>query len=240
MLYLIGLGLDKKDISLKALEAIKKCKKVYLETYTNVFPYSQKELEKILSIKIIPADRKMIEEGKEILEQSKHEGIALLVSGDPLSATTHVDLLMRAEGMKIKTKVIHAPSVINAVLDSGLQMYKFGKTASIAKWTENFRPESFFNIIKENQNIGAHTLILIDIGLSIIEALGYIETIAKTRNPYLLEKKILVCERLGTDEQKFTCKEIIYLLKRKFSLPACIIIPGKLHFMEEEMLKRFK
>ena len=31
MLYLIGLGLDKNDLSIKAVEAIKKCKKVYLE-----------------------------------------------------------------------------------------------------------------------------------------------------------------------------------------------------------------
>lgn len=37
MLYFIGLGLgDAKDISVKGLEAIKKCKRVYLEAYTSL------------------------------------------------------------------------------------------------------------------------------------------------------------------------------------------------------------
>jgi diphthine synthase len=37
MLYVIGLGLgDEKDITLRGLEAIKKCKKVFLENYTSI------------------------------------------------------------------------------------------------------------------------------------------------------------------------------------------------------------
>ena len=48
MLFLIGLGLgDEKDITLKGLEAIKKSKLVFLETYTSPFLGSLKRLEKI-------------------------------------------------------------------------------------------------------------------------------------------------------------------------------------------------
>ena len=37
MLYLVGLGLaDEKDITVKGLEAVKKCERVYLEAYTSV------------------------------------------------------------------------------------------------------------------------------------------------------------------------------------------------------------
>ena len=43
MLYLIGLGLSWKDISLKALEIINKCDKIYLETYTSVSDFSSKK-----------------------------------------------------------------------------------------------------------------------------------------------------------------------------------------------------
>ena len=68
MLYLIGLGLDKKDISLNAFESLKKCKKVYLENYTNVMPYSVKDLEKALKKKIIIADRKFVEENERLIE----------------------------------------------------------------------------------------------------------------------------------------------------------------------------
>ena len=35
--YIIGLGLgDEKDISVKGLETIKKCDKIYLENYTSI------------------------------------------------------------------------------------------------------------------------------------------------------------------------------------------------------------
>ena len=239
MLYLIGLGLDKKDISLKGLEIIKKCDFVYLDTYTNVFPYSIEEIEKVLGKKIIKADRKMIEEGKEIVDNAKNKKVVVLVSGDPLSATTHIELLLRAEKNKIKIQVIHGISVFNAISSIGLQLYKFGKTASIAKWQPNFSPESFYDLIKENLNVGAHTLLLIDIGLKVNEALSYIDSIAKSRDPEMLNRDIVICEQLGTEDQKVTVGKIEHLMKGKFSLPACIIIPGNLHFMELEMLNRY-
>lgn len=41
--YIIGLGLgDPEDISIKALQAIKSCKKVYLEYYTSVMSTNNK------------------------------------------------------------------------------------------------------------------------------------------------------------------------------------------------------
>lgn len=40
MLYIIGLGLgDDKDITLKGLEAVKKCSKVYMEAYTSLLSF---------------------------------------------------------------------------------------------------------------------------------------------------------------------------------------------------------
>lgn len=40
MLYVIGLGLgDEKDITLKGLEAVKKCEKVYIEAYTSLLSF---------------------------------------------------------------------------------------------------------------------------------------------------------------------------------------------------------
>jgi diphthine synthase len=239
MLYLIGLGLDKKDISLKGLEAVRKCDFVYLETYTNIFSFSQKDIEKVIGKKAIRADRKEVEEGKEIIENAKKKSVALLVSGDPLSATTHVELVLRAKKEKIKVKVIHSTSVFNAISETGLQLYKFGKTASIARWQPNFQPESFYDIIKDNLKIHAHSLVLIDIGLPVKEALGYIDSIAKMRDPEMIERKIIVCENLGEDKQKISYGKLEELLKKKYSLPACIIIPGSLHFMEIEALDKF-
>ncbi len=236
MLYLIGLGLDKKDISLKALEAIKKCKSVYFEIYTNVMVYSKADIEKTIGKKIKTADRKFVEEKNDIFEESEKGHVALLIAGDPLAATTHIDLILRAKKRGIKTEVIHATSIFTAIADTGLQLYKFGKTASIAKWTQNFKPESFYDIIHGNEQINAHSLLLIDIGLSVNEAIGYLESVAKAKDSAMLARSIIVCEQAGTSHRKFTMGRMSDLVNQKFKLPACIIIPSKLHFVEEEAL----
>lgn len=45
MFYLIGLGLgDPKDITVKGLEIVKQCSRVYLEGYTSVLACSLEEL----------------------------------------------------------------------------------------------------------------------------------------------------------------------------------------------------
>ena len=237
MLYLIGLGLDKKDVSLKALEIIKGCDKVYLENYTNVFSHPVKEIEKLIGKKVIFADRKTVEEKKDIIEESKKKKVALLISGDPLAATTHADLFMRARKEKVKVEVIHSTSVFNAIAETGLQLYKFGKTASIAKWVlPSFRPESFYEVVKENLGIGAHTLLLLDIGLSANEALSYLESMAKMKDSQINDWDLVVCENLGTSKQKISYGKIGQLVSKKYSLPACMVVLGKMHFMEKEML----
>ena len=244
MLYIIGLGLEKGDMTVKGLQALQSCKTIFLETYTSVISDEYvSEIEKIAKkkkAKLIKADRKMVEESSEIIQKAKKEKIALLVSGDPLSATTHIEILMRAKKENVKIKVIHSVSIFTAIAETGLQLYKFGKTGSIAKWQPSFRPESFYDIIKENRMIGAHTLLLIDIGLSVHEALEYIDSIAKTRDSNMLDEEIIIFEKAGTEGSRVTIGKIPYLLKKKFALPACIIIPGKLHFMEQEMLEKYK
>jgi len=45
----------------------------------------------------------------------------------------------------------------------GLQLYNFGQTVSMVFFTDNWRPSSFYDRIKENRSIGLHTLVLLDI-----------------------------------------------------------------------------
>ena len=62
MLYLIGLGLaDVDDLTVKGLRIIKQCLEVYLETYTTILQIDQKTIEEHLGIKVIPADRELVE-----------------------------------------------------------------------------------------------------------------------------------------------------------------------------------
>ncbi len=241
MLYLIGLGLDKKDFTFRAYETLQKCDKVYLENYTSVFPYKISELEKLIKKKTSPANRKFVEETNDLVNEAKSKKVALLVYGDPLAATTHIDLIMRAKKEKVKFEVIHAPSIMTSVAETGLQLYKFGKTGSVAKWVSaGFRPEGFYDLVIQNQQNEAHTLLLLDIGLSVKEALSYLESISGTRDHNIMGWEIVVVEKAGTLKQKISFGKIESLNKRKFSLPAAIIVPGKLHFLEKEMLEKFR
>ena len=47
MLYFVGLGLgDAKDITVRGLEIVQRCEKVFLEHYTSILTVGQEELEK--------------------------------------------------------------------------------------------------------------------------------------------------------------------------------------------------
>jgi len=241
MLYLIGLGLDVKDTSLKGLEVIKRCEKVYLEAYTNEFPYPLMKLERVIGKKVVRADREFVEQNSQLLEEAKKHDVCLLVYGSPLAATTHFELLLRAAKMKVKAEVIHASSVFTAVSSCGLQLYKFGKVASIPRWQKSYAPESFFDVFLENRKINAHTLLLIDIGLSVKDALAQLSQVAIKRGEKL--DKIIVCSCLGTSRQKIFYDSLDRLKDRlkasKIATPACIIIPASLHFLEAEALENF-
>jgi len=240
MLYLIGLGLNSESISKESLEIIKRCKRIYLDNYTVDFPYSIGELGEIIGKKIIPLGREKVE-NLEIIDEAKKMDIAFLVYGSPLTATTHITLIQEALASGIKYKVFHNASILDAVSETGLQLYKFGKIASMPMWKpeKNFTPDSFMEIVKENQSIKAHSLILIDIGLDFEEALKQLEKSAEKYSVKL--KKIIICQSLGTKRGKIMYRDIEEA--REFSgvkKPYCIIIPGELHFLEQDFLRTFE
>jgi len=235
MLYLIGLGLELEGISKKGLEIAKRCKRIYLEKYTVDFPYPFKELEDIIGKKVIPAERIFVE-SMEIIDEAKKMDIALLIYGSPLTATTHIALLQEAKRCRVKVEVIYSASIMDAVAQTGLQMYKFGKITSMPKWDigKNYMPDSFIKVIQENLSINAHTLILIDIGMNFNEALRQLKFSAE-RNHLELDK-LIVCQSLGTKRKKIIYKNISELEKENVHKPYCIIIPARLHFLEKEIL----
>ena len=78
-------------------------------------------------------------------------------------ATTHTDIVLRARSLNIPTRIIHNASIMNAVGACGLQLYNFGQTVSLVFFTETWKPDSFYDRIKENADLGMHTLVLLDI-----------------------------------------------------------------------------
>ena len=52
---------------------------------------------------------------------------------------------------------------MNAIAQTGLQLYQFGQTVSICFFRDNWKPDSFYDKIKINAQHGFHTLCLLDI-----------------------------------------------------------------------------
>ncbi len=127
-------------------------------------------------------------------------------------------------------------------------MYKFGPTTSIPFTEQETPPETPYNTIKENLSRGLHTLILLDLKpaekvcMNINAGIQYLEEVEKKLKASVLNnyKKIIGCAGLGTNNKEITYGTTEQLKQYKFTkLPQCIIIPGKLHFMEEEFLQLF-
>jgi len=222
MLYIIGLGLNEKGISKEGLLAIEKSKKVYLESYTVDFPYKIADLH--LGKKIVKLKREDVESEK-LIKEAKSKKISLLVYGSPLFATTHMSLILDAEKAGVNVKIIYSAGVFDALGETGLQLYKFGKIASMPKQDNS----DFLKYVKENQKIKAHSLILVDIGLSYKESLRRLQ----------VKEKIIICSQLGTEKSEIYYGKIDKLKNKDVKAPFCFIVPGELHFLEKEAIERF-
>lgn len=241
VLYLVGIGLgDERDITLKGLEAIKKCDKVYLESYTSKLQCSVMDLDKIYGKKISIANRKIIEEGMDlIIEEAKKKDIALLIIGSVFAATTHVNYLIECKKKNVKVEVIENASIFTAVGITGLSLYNFGKVISIP--FENKNVEVPIRVMKENQKSNLHTLVLLDIKdeklMSIKEALHYL--ISKSIGK---DQLVVGCAGLGSNGFQIKSGSIKEVVNYDFKLyPQCLIIPAKkLHFVEEEAMDLWK
>lgn len=269
MLHVIGIGYKKEQISVEMLEIIRKSDNVFLEYYTSFYQDNFEDLSKFLKKEIEICDREDIESKIEekIIVPARKKEVCLLVLGDPLIATTHTDLLLRAKHLKVESKVYNNVSIANFISRTGLQFYKFGKITSIPFFSEKFMPRTPYLVYLDNFKMGAHSLFLLDLNPSndiaykgkekYLKAADAFEFLLKipeimVENEELEEKEsqifdeetdALICSRLGFDDEKIVYGQISKLIEydRKNTLkePICIIIPGDMHEMEEEFVKQF-
>ena len=164
VLYMVGLGLgDEDDITVKGLKIVQKCDLVVLEAYTSVLGIDKTRLEEVYGKPIVVADRDTVETKAEDVILQADNDVAFLVVGDPLCATTHTDLWMRARQRGIPVEIVHNASIMGAAASSGLSLYNFGQTVSIPFFEENWKPTSFVPKMEYNLKGGMHTLCLLDI-----------------------------------------------------------------------------
>jgi diphthine synthase len=182
-----------------------------------------------------------------ILSKAKVSKVGFLVAGDPMNATTHVDLRLRAHRAGIKTRIIHAASVASAVVGAtGLQSYKFGRTVTVPI-AQDF-PESIYTAIKSNLSAGLHTLMLLEIDVeanrrvTISEALKQILSRADKKGERIITSRTLVIAvaRLEAPDMIVRANTIDEISRMNFGNPPyTLVIPGPLHFVEAEALEAF-
>ena len=249
MLTLIGLGLfDERDLSLRGLDEAKKADKVYVEIYTSPWHGNLQNLEKLVGNNIEVLKRRDLEENSgKILEEAKNKDIVIFVGGDPLVATTHSALLLDAEKQKIKTRTIHNASIVSAIAETGLHIYRFGPsvTVPLPEKTKGKLPESVYEVIKMNKARGLHTLCLLDIdaeqnkNMTANEAMKILLEMENERREdvFTLGTDVIIFARAGSDNFMIIYGKVKDLLEKDFGIPpAVLIIPGILHFTEKECL----
>lgn len=268
MLYLIGLGLShESDITVRGLEIVKKCSRVYLEAYTSILMAADiSSLESFYGRPVILADRELVETGSDVILKNakEEEDVAFLVVGDPFGATTHTDLVIRARELEIPVEVIHNASVMNAVGACGLQLYQFGQTISLVFFTDSWKPDSFYNKVMENRKIGLHTLILLDIkvkeqsienmarGRLIYEPPRYMDIATACKQLIEIEElrgeqaytentPCVAVSRLGSPTQKFKAGTLKELSEYDSGEPlhTLVMLGRQVHDLEMEYLYQF-
>ncbi len=238
MFYLVGLGVwNEKDISLRGIEVCKQSDSVYCELYTAYWGGDLKNLEKLISKKVKVLERKDVEEGSDkILKEARSKDIVLLVPGDPLVATTHIHLIIDAKKANIPIEIVHSSSIYTTIARTGLQIYKFGRTATIITPRKGYKSLGFYDVIKENLSKGLHTLLLLDREMGTKEALEILKGMERRKKNKILKHAVL-CSKLGSDHERIVYGKVEDLIGMDLSPPAVIVIPGKLHFMEKEFLE---
>jgi diphthine synthase len=253
-LVFVGLGLfNEQDISLRGLEEVKKANFVYVELYTSLMAgLSLKNLERIAGKKVSVVSRKTLEEenGERILQKAEKAKVALLVPGDPLIATTHVDLRIEAEKRGIKTRIVHEASIVSAAMGlSGLQNYRFGRSVTIPFSEDGFISETPYTVIAENKARDLHTLCFLDIKteeeryMTVREALELLLAFEedKIQRIVTVDSLAVGLARVGSQDVTVKAEKVKNLMDFNFGAPPHVLIfpADRLHFVEAEALTTF-
>ena len=164
-LLLVGMGMGRLEgMTKEAIHAATQADHRRYEAYTALWP--EDELAR-LEAAVGPVQRVMrpeVEEPEELFALAKDSLVALLVVGDPLQATTHVDLQLRAREVGIECRVFHGISITSVVTGAvGLSNYKFGRQTTLTYPYGDWIATSPMEVLAANWEQNLHTLALLDL-----------------------------------------------------------------------------
>lgn len=257
MLEFVGLGLyDEHSITRRGARALEVADVAYLEAYTSVLAGTTVErLEAAHDRPIHVLDRDAVERHPEdILDRAVDEHVVVLTGGDPMVATTHVDLRLRAHDRDIPTRLVHGTSAATAAAGlTGLQQYRFGRAATVPfpdHFPDGGLPDSVVAAVQENDERGLHTLLYLDISLDDVtrEKLAGDLTerclSADAAAAHLLEglddRLGVAVARAGSQSPRVETDQLSVLAERSFGEPLhLLVLPGTVHDLEAEALRAF-
>ena len=238
-LWFVGLGVCAPDsIPAAAARTIQSADITYLDTFTSP-GVSLRGVDNIL-----PAPRWLVEDGREILDNAAQKTVVLASYGDPMVATTHAELRVRAESRGIPTGVVHASSAVIAILgECGLHHYKAGRTATIMN--DARAALTPYQTTYRNAVHGNHTLLLLEYDAdegfflepnSALRMMQEAEA-GQQRGVFGDDAYIVVASRVGMPDQAVRAGRIHRMERYDFGEPPhSIVVPGPLHFTERDAL----
>ena len=157
-LLLIGMGPGRlSGMSLEAIEAAKSSDVRRYEAYTALWPQAELDALEDAVGSIEKVMRPEVEQPDVLFELARTSLVALLVVGDPLQATTHVDLQLQAAEAGIECHVFHGVSITTLVTGAiGLSNYKFGRQTTLTYPYGGWVATSPLEVIAANMHQNLH------------------------------------------------------------------------------------
>ncbi|WP_456482635.1 diphthine synthase [Methanopyrus sp.] len=210
-LYLVGGGLSGvRDLTLRALEVLASVELILVDTYTSVYNVNEADLKPLLNEfggdpEVRMCSRRDLEERFFDLCEG-YDRVALLSPGDPMAATTHMALVIEAVDRGWEVDIINGVSVFTAAPSkSGLELYRFGRTATIPLNVRSVYP---YDVLESNRRAGLHTLFLLEVGedgefVSVADAARYLLEVEREEGRGVLDPSDLAIAvmRLGFEDE---------------------------------------
>lgn len=171
--------------------------------------------------------------------------------------------MLRARELKIPVRSIPNASIMNAIGVTGLQLYSFGQTVSMVFFTDNWRPASFYDRIKENVGLGLHTLVLLDIkvkepnleamarGKIVYEAPRFMTAAQCAQQMIEIEEErqqgvcprdsiAVAVGRVGSEDQRIVAGTLAEIAQADLGAPLhSLVLVGKAHDLERDFVRDF-
>lgn len=227
----MGLGLrGTGSLNLDELSILKESDLIFVDAYTSIFPENVKEdIEKVTGNTVRFLNREEVESFAFL--KNPFKTLSLIVSGDPMSSTTHFAIVEKCREMGFIVDIMENASILTTVPGrTGLSPYRMGPVISIPQIVDNFVPMSVARKIRDNMIWQLHTILLIDLEngknmdppkvFHILKALG--ENILPES---FFKMPLFVMERIGWADERVFITTVETLESLENHSPYCTVLP---------------